>query len=303
PEDYTIVWICATRTEYTAAQAFLDDIHKEPGYEEPGYFYGYTFGQIGRHNIVLLFPSAKRIYRQSPVVTVVRNIPYHFHNIRFCLSVGSGGGAPSAKHDIRLGDVIVGYSPAEREGSVIQYKTRQIPEVLRAAIDRLTLLYAMERHTLKEAIDTTLDKNQSLGESYKRPATDRLYQSHFVHRSDSENNCAVVCGDDPSSFVQRPERVEDGPTIHYGLIASAYAPMKDALVRDKLSELKDILCFEQEATGFSGGFPCLVIRGICDYSDSHHNERWQGYAAMTTAAFAKQLLCEISPGSVEAEPR
>jgi hypothetical protein len=37
-------------------------------------------------------------------------------------------------------------------------------------------------------------------------------------------------------------------------------------------------------------FPCLIIRGICDYSDSHKNKIWQSYAAATAAAYAKELL-------------
>ena len=56
--------------------------------------------------------------------------------------------------------------------------------------------------------------------------------------------------------------------------------MKDALFRDTLVAEKDVLCFEMEAAGLMNHFPCLVIRGICDYSDSHKNKEWQGYAAM-----------------------
>ncbi len=37
-------------------------------------------------------------------------------------------------------------------------------------------------------------------------------------------------------------------------------------------------------------FPCLVIRGICDYADSHKNDQWQRYAAATAAAYARELL-------------
>jgi hypothetical protein len=48
-----------------------------------------------------------------------------------------------------------------------------------------------------------------------------------------------------------------------------------------------------EAAGIMNHFPCLVIRGICDYSDSHKNKRWQGHAAMAAAAYAKDLLGEI----------
>lgn len=42
-------------------------------------------------------------------------------------------------------------------------------------------------------------------------------------------------------------------------------------------------------------FPYLVIRGICDYADSHKNKEWQGYAAMTAAAYTKDLLKRVSP--------
>jgi hypothetical protein len=36
--------------------------------------------------------------------------------------------------------------------------------------------------------------------------------------------------------------------------------------------------------------PCIVIRGISDYADSHKNDNWQHYAAAAAAACAKELL-------------
>jgi nucleoside phosphorylase len=77
--------------------------------------------------------------------------------------------------------------------------------------------------------------------------------------------------------------------------------MKDALTRDALAAKKAVLCFEMEAAGLMNHFPCLVIRGICDYSDSHKNKEWQGFAAMMAAAYAKDLLRQIPPNKVEAE--
>ncbi|KAF3919987.1 Nephrocystin-3 [Arthrobotrys entomopaga] len=50
-----------------------------------------------------------------------------------------------------------------------------------------------------------------------------------------------------------------------------------------------------ETAGLMDHFPCLAIRGICDYSDSHKNKRWQPYAALTAAAYAKELLYQIAP--------
>jgi len=103
----------------------------------------------------------------------------------------------------------------------------------------------------------------------------------------------------------QPERTEneDNPAIHYGLIASTNQLMKDALVRDTLAAERDVLCFEMEAAGLINHFPCLVIRGVCDYSDSHKNKEWQGYAAIAAAAYAKDLLCRILLNKVEAEKR
>ena len=46
-------------------------------------------------------------------------------------------------------------------------------------------------------------------------------------------------------------------------------------------------------------FPCLVIRGICDYADTHKNKHWQPYAAATAAAYAKELLEIIPPAQVD----
>jgi nucleoside phosphorylase len=77
--------------------------------------------------------------------------------------------------------------------------------------------------------------------------------------------------------------------------------MQDAFIRDSLALKNDVLCFEMEAAGLSNHFPCVVIRGICDYADSHKNHQWQGYAAMVAAAYAKDLLLCIPPNHVEAE--
>ena len=46
-------------------------------------------------------------------------------------------------------------------------------------------------------------------------------------------------------------------------------------------------------------FLCLVIRGICDYSDTHKNKNWQPYAAATAAAYTKELLSIIVPVQVD----
>ncbi|CAH0032937.1 unnamed protein product [Clonostachys rhizophaga] len=58
-----------------------------------------------------------------------------------------------------------------------------------------------------------------------------------------------------------------------------------------------------EAAGLMNQFPCLIIRGICDYSDTHKNKEWQGYAAMTAAAYTRDLLHQIQPSKVNIETK
>ncbi|OSS48405.1 hypothetical protein B5807_07871 [Epicoccum nigrum] len=84
--------------------------------------------------------------------------------------------------------------------------------------------------------------------------------------------------------------------VHYGTIASGNQVMKDAFERDRANaQLGGVLCFEMEAAGLMNTFPCLVIRGICDYSDSHKNDKWQPYAAGIAAAYAKEVLSVVKP--------
>jgi nucleoside phosphorylase len=83
--------------------------------------------------------------------------------------------------------------------------------------------------------------------------------------------------------------------------------VKDADYRDEIlnwlrEQNVDPLCFEMEAAGLMNTFPCMVIRGICDYGDSHKNDVWRRYAAATAAAFAKEFLGFVDAEEVKREP-
>jgi nucleoside phosphorylase len=317
---YTVGWICAITTEYVAAKAFLDREHENLEYGPANDNNIYTLGEMGKHNVVIT-QLPKGEYGIAAAASTARDMVRTFPNIRIGFMVGIGGGAPSKKHDIRLGDVVVS-TPHDGNGGLFQYdfgKTiqdqefritgflDQPPGLLRAAMGDIEAEYEMEGHQLNKIIDSVLEKRPRLRKKYNRPglSSDWLYQSHIVHPSNDEKSCEAVCGDDKSKLIVRPDRTdeEDNPAIHYGLIASANQVMKDALIRDRLSAERDVLCFEMEAAGLMNHFPCLVIRGICDYSDSHKNKEWQGYAAMTAAAYAKDVLSRIKPNKVEAEKK
>jgi nucleoside phosphorylase len=317
-KDYTVGWICAITAEYVAAQAFLDAQHEGPESVRTHDNNDYTLGRIGKHNVVIaVLPDGE--YGLSSAACVASDMRHSFPNVRVGLMVGIGGGAPSQEHDIRLGDLVVS-APRNGKGGVFQYdigKTiqdqsfrptgflNQPPMVLRAAVNGLRAQYESEGHQLEEAISSILKKKPRLQKKYQRPhlSSDKLYQSRIIHPPINDTNCSAVC--DPLYLISRQERAkdEDSLAIHYGLIASANQLMKDALLRDQFAIENNVLCFEMEAAGLMNQFPCLVIRGICDYSDTHKNKEWQGYAAMAAAAYAKDLLCRMPPNNVEAESK
>ncbi|KAL7956479.1 ankyrin repeat-containing domain protein [Trichoderma compactum] len=318
--DYIIGWICALSTEYVAAQVSLDERHEGPECVSPNDHNNYTLGSVGEHNVVIaVLPQGE--YGISSATGVAKDMLHSFPNIRIGLMVGIGGGAPSSKHDIRLGDIVVS-APRDGIGGVFQYDfgkairgggfhttgfLNQPPTFLRTAVNGLQADYEINGHQLEEAINSILEKMPRLRRKYGRPQSisDRLYKSTAIHPSDTEEDCISSCGNDSSILEQRMDRTqdEDNPSIHYGLIASGNQIMRDAITRDKLIKEKDVLCFETEAAGLMNQFPCLVIRGICDYSDSHKNNKWQGYAAMTAAAYTKDLLYRIPLYKIEAEKK
>jgi nucleoside phosphorylase len=317
PANYTVGWICAISVEYVAAQEFLDEEHEGPDFVAPNDTNDYTLGKIGQHNVVIaVLPDGE--YGTASAASVATSMLNSFPNVRIGLMVGIGGGVPSERHDVRLGDIVVSAS-RHGMGGVFQYDfgksiqgqgfqhtqfLNQSPTTLRTAITGIQAQYKRKGHRIQEAVNRILDMNARLRQDYERPqpSTDRLFKAEVIHNS---TDCTEFCMADPFNLISRRQRTEheDNPAIHYGLIASANQLMKDASTRDRLAAEKDVLCFEMEAAGLMNHFPCLVIRGICDYSDSHKNKEWQGYASMVAAAYAKDILCRISPSKVEAEKR
>jgi len=305
PESYHVGWISAVHTEYVAACELLDEEFQTPqrAHHDDN---AYTCGRIGDHKVVVACLPQGR-HGLTSAATVATNLRRSFPAIQFGLMVGIGGGAPSARHDIRLGDVVVS-SPTGKTGGVIHYELGKTiqgkkfdrtgslsppPAILLNALQKLNALHERRGHQIAETVNQMIRTNTRL-KRYQRPGLDILYQSSFVH-TDEERPCTEGCGTD--QVVQRPVRDagQDNPAVHYGLVASADRMMNDAHVRDHLAQTEGVLCFETEAAGLMDNFPCVVIRGICGYADTHNNDLWKGYAAATATAYAKELLSVVTP--------
>jgi nucleoside phosphorylase len=313
--DYTVGWICALSVEAVAATVFLDERLEGPITQDKNDTNNYKFGKIRDHYVVIA-TLPKGEYGIATAASVAKDLTRSFPNVRIGLMVGIGGGAPSSKNDIRLGDVVVS-TPEKGQSGIFQYDygksmqdgsfqhTRaldQPPQLLRTAVGSLEVDYEIDGNGIEGAITQILEQKPNLRRRFGRPSddTDILFRAGFIHTG--EDSCDS-CKTDQANVVSRESRHNERTSIHYGMIASANTLMKNAILRDRLAAQNNVLCFEMEAAGLINGFPCLVIRGICDYSDSHKNKSWQGYAAMAAAAYAKQILSIIQPPQVEDLPR
>ncbi|EXA31454.1 hypothetical protein FOVG_17232 [Fusarium oxysporum f. sp. pisi HDV247] len=308
-EDYTIGWICALQEEFEAACRMLDE--ELEGLETSDINDNtYVFGRIHEHNVVIgCLPDGR--YGIGSAAVVSRDMVRSFPSLKFALMVGIGGGAPTPDRDIRLGDVVVSV-PQGKLGGVIQYDfgkrlpdgrfllTGQMnspPEVLLGVVPEMR-----RRHNDPRKPDKILEHLKLMDDmpEYQRPAEDRLYRADYEHKSGI--NCASCA---TNGLEERPLRVtKRAVTVHYGIIASANSVMKNAEERDKYARDPElnVLCFEMEAAGLMSNFPCLVIRGICDYSDSHKNDDWHRYAALAAAAYTRELLYILKPRKVATLP-
>lgn len=309
-DSYTVAWICALEEEYFCACRMLDEEFSGPDIGADNDDNTYVYGRIAKHYVVIGCLPAGR-YGTNSAARVARDMVRTFPHLRFALMVGIGGGAPTARNDIRLGDVVVS-QPRDGFGGVIQYdmgkkladgrfqRTGQLnapPEKLLGVIPEIRRLYNDKKKPdrLAEHVQRLHDM-----EDYQQPAVDRLYAADYLH---ADGQKCDQC--DSHSVVARPERRNHRILhVHYGTIASGNSVLKDAIARDAYAKDPElnVLCFEMEAAGLMNNVPCLIIRGICDYCDSHKNDDWHKYAALTAAAYAREVLLVLRPQRVDAMP-
>ena len=134
---------------------------------------------------------------------------------------------------------------------------------------------------------------------YKGADKDLLFNADSPHYQD-----APTCGRcDLSKLEPRVKRKDpETPRIHFGIVASGNSLIRSSIERDFLRDDLGALCCEMEAAGLMNYFGCLVIRGICDYADTHKNDLWQIYAAVAAASYSKELLLNIPVQKVQDLP-
>ncbi|KAF5547710.1 ankyrin protein 3 [Fusarium mexicanum] len=286
-ERYTVAWICALHIEMAAARAMLDEEHDSCS-RQANDTNSYVLGSMNNHDVVIAcLPAAQ--YGTNNAASVLSNMRRTFPNIEIGLMVGIGGGVP-LKADIRLGDIVVGIRVMQYDmGKTLKdgFQRTGDPKIPDPTI-RTVISNLRSRHELSGSrVPSILREKTGSYAAYSRPSDpDRLFLASY-HHGDSDLPCDKC---DLSKLETRKQRLSTDPVIYYGGIGSANTVMKDSTVRDEISRELDVLCFEMEAAGLMDIMPCLPIRGICDYSDSHKSKGWQRYASATAAAYAYEFL-------------
>ncbi len=317
----------------------LDTEHGRPAERSAADSNNFYLGSIGGHNVAIAcLPLGSP--GTSSAATVAMHMQRTFTGIRIGLLVGVGSGAPSAADDIRLGDVVVS-TPNSINGGVIQYgfetastsaandndhrrsnddysssrhgrfvQTRCLnkpPPMLLTALSSLQSEHDLHGSKAGELLEQAAARYPNIQPKLVAPSgggdvdigRDRLYQATYVHAGRDGEGCN---GCDARMLVRRPDRPLAGPAVHFGVIASGEQEIACGTTRNQAKAELGGLCFEREAAGLMDNFPCLVVRGISDYADTHKSPSWRGYAAGTAAAFAKELLQIMPPRDVEQSP-
>ncbi|KAJ4404951.1 hypothetical protein N0V85_004765 [Neurospora sp. IMI 360204] len=298
PDDtarYTVGWIAPLPVELTAGLGLLED---RTTMEVPGDDATYHVGRIGRHFVVMVVCPSIGILSAAMALTNMRR---SFRNIRHVLVVGTAGGVPCYGPDmdeqIVLGDVVVGI-PHHGTGGVTHYEfgawqqgendltvkahTLHPSAALLSAVNNLRSAHMMAGGSRIPQYLQELRKglDERSRQRYEDPGAEHDYlfeDDDYLHHPDGSRGkfCEGLCDatrarrrNDRGSWA---ERESDRPEIHYGNIGSASA-------------------------GVVSDYQALVIRGICNYADSHKNKKWQGYAAATAAAYAKEVLLLVPSG-------
>ncbi|KAI9869033.1 MAG: hypothetical protein M1813_002856 [Trichoglossum hirsutum] len=296
-EDYTVGWVCALSVELAAAQTMLDEEYEGLA-RDANDANLYMFGRVGNHNVIIVCLPEGQV-GIGPAAGVVVEMKMKFTSIEFILMVGIGGGVPSTGSDVRLGDVVVSI-PTMEHGGVVQYDSGKAtpsgfqrtgflsapPAVLLSAVVRVRSNHFNRKNNLSRFLSTF---NHLPEFASHNAGPDLLFESTYNHIGGS--TCERCC---KGRLIRRISREGQEVVVHYGTVASGNKVIRNGVTRDSISsELGGVLCFEMEAAGLMNHFPSIVIRGICDYADSHKNKKWQHYAASTAAAYAKEILSVI----------
>ncbi|KAL4976425.1 putative kinesin light chain [Aspergillus desertorum] len=334
-DDFAIAIICALPLEAEAVEALFDETYDRFGKyysKQRGDANAYINGRIGKHDVVLCYMPGMG---KGSAAGVASSLRVSYTGIELALVVGICGGAPPPPkyQEIFLGDVIISDSVIEydfgrqypggfqRKTGVKDTLGRPGPEI-RALLNGLRAENA--RIELQNQTQQYLHILQQRAKWCHPGVSDILFKASYLHKhyyhaspagcsclgSDSfDQVCDEICKEalekdcddlncDKGQRIRCRQISEANPTsIYIGPVASADTVMKSGQHRDELVRREKVIGFEMEGAGVWENVPCIIIKGVCDYADSHKSKLWQKYAAATGASAAKAFLENWMPAN------
>jgi nucleoside phosphorylase len=149
------------------------------------------------------------------------------------------------------------------------------------------LFKANYRH--KHHIAATCLCRHCLGDAH--PVCDAALDSFCDDLGCDKNQLVVRTRLDEKRQLEREDNTAaQAPALYVGAMASGNMVIKSAAHRDQIAEKEKVIAFEMEGAGIWDEVPCIVVKGVCDYADSHKHKGWQDFAAATAASAAKAIL-------------
>lgn len=326
-EDFFVAIICALPREADAVTLLFDTFWDEDGDtfgRAKGDTNAYTTGRFGSHNVVLAVLPAMGT---TNAAAAAANLRLSYPNLKLTLIIGICGGIPKVGGiDAFLGDVIIGKTIVQYDYGRLypgQFSVKKSVDdsLNRANKDIRGLLASFEMEHgheqlrskaalhLKRLQEKAARKKRRANYHYPGITNDKLFLPSYRHSH--HDSCDICCGEparicdiasgascveigcNEDNLVRRQRpTVECGrcPNIFIGCLGSGNTVMKSGEDRDRIAAEQGVIAFEMEGAGAWDEVPCIVIKGICDYADSHKNKTWQDFAAATAAAVAKALL-------------
>ncbi|KAJ4856607.1 ankyrin repeats (3 copies) domain-containing protein [Trichoderma breve] len=322
--EFKIAVLCALPLEASILQGLFDAQWDAEKYgKDPADTNAYSLGVLGPHNVVLVhMPNIGKV----AAAVAAANLHTSFRGIQLALVVGICGGAPfGPAGELILGDVVISEGLVQydlgrrlpytfvRKDTPVENLPRPRPEV-RAALAKLQTGQGRDQLQNKMLGHLRLLRQRSdLAIPYPGPEKDQLFSPNHLHMHQPPSPC-VICTNNRDYLCSSATRAscdelgcseldprprsrllhssnESQPVVNFGLVATGDTVMRSGEDRDRISARDEVIAFEMEGAGVWETFPAaLVIKGVCDYADSHKNKTWQAYAAATAAAAAKAFL-------------
>ena len=286
----------------------------------------YTTGVLSDHNVVLCYMPGMGGNNAAACAASLR---ISFPKVEIAFVVGICGVAPkdpqTGEHVI-LGDCIIStaatqYDFGRQYPDGFSIKTSVDDSLSRAnAGIRAAISKLRTRRNIRKLTDKLVAHLQDLQQrepDLRHPGMekDRLFRSDYDHGQhlpntrcthcdkDTPGACSKDCNEikcDLTFTVSRTEHssvesaskenVHRHPKVHFGRFGSANMVVKAGMFRDRITKQHDVIAFEMEGAGTWDVLPTIVIKGACDYADSHKSKEWQQYAAVVAASCLKAVL-------------